>query len=189
MSRQPAIPLLGVLEAHRIARFPTKGLNQPLHLVVGPGRVGPCSIVSESHGVEILGNLAGDAAWPDLSHCPAGFVAIWFRVAVAMDLYSDDCTAQKANHRYLLITCQPLAVRKPGGVEANADLVVASAVGVTLLAISVDAVATFRNLARDLTSMWIRLPGRLYSYRSSGGLGSRIRNRLGTGWLMARATV
>ena len=48
---------------------------------------------------------------------------------------------------------------------------------------------TFRNLASDLMSIWIRSPGLSHSYRCTGGLGSRSHKCPSPKRLRALATV
>jgi len=47
ITRQPSVPLLGVLERHRIGPFLAEGLDKALGLAVGAWRVGPCADVLE----------------------------------------------------------------------------------------------------------------------------------------------
>ena len=58
VSRQPVVAFLGVLEGHRIGPFLTEGLDEPLGLSVGAGRVRPGADVLEAKGFAGLGKAA-----------------------------------------------------------------------------------------------------------------------------------
>ena len=101
-----------------------------------------------------------------------------------------DSTAQKADHRRLLLVRKHFDIGQTRGViNGDMDLVVAHPVGTTPLPFSGDAVAHFRYLASDLMSMWIRSPGRSHSYRCTGVLGSRFLSRATLIRLRTLATV
>jgi len=58
VTRQPVVAFLGVLEGHRIGPFLTEGLNKPLGLAVGAGRVRPGADVLEAKRFAGLGKAA-----------------------------------------------------------------------------------------------------------------------------------
>ena len=58
VTRQPVVAFLGVLEGHRIGPFLTEGLDEPLGLSVGTGRVRPGADVLEAKGFAGLGKVA-----------------------------------------------------------------------------------------------------------------------------------
>lgn len=58
VTRQPGVPLLGVLERHRIGPFLAEGLDEPLGLAVGAWRVGLGSNVLEAECPASLGKTA-----------------------------------------------------------------------------------------------------------------------------------
>jgi len=58
--RQAPVPLLRVLERHGVAPLPSEGLDEPLCLAVGSGRVRPGANVPQPVGATGLGERPGD---------------------------------------------------------------------------------------------------------------------------------
>ena len=130
---QPTVPFLGVLEGHGVGPFLAEGLDEPLGLAVGSGRVRPGSHVPQPVDMASLGERLGDVGGVVVTH-----------QTVAFDLLAvepGDGTAEKADHRWLLLLCQYLDVSQLRGVvDGNMGLAVADAVRAALLAITGDAV-------------------------------------------------
>jgi len=132
VASQPAFPLFRVRESHGIGPFFTEGLDEPLGLAVGSGCVGPGADVPQPEDTASYGERFGDVRRPVVAHHPA-----------ALDLLAvepGDSTAEKADHRRLLLVCEHLDVGQSCGViDSHMDLVVANTSGAALLPIAGDA--------------------------------------------------
>ena len=116
---QPAVPFLGVLERHPISPQTAEGLDEPLGLAVGSGRVGPGADVPEAKGAAGLGERLEDIGRAVVAHHPPAF----YPLAVE----PGDGPAEEADHHWFLLVRQYLDVCQPGG--GHVFLVVTDAVG------------------------------------------------------------
>ena len=133
VARQPAVPFLGVLEGHGVGPLTAEGLNEPLRLAVGSGRVGPGADVAQTQSLAGLGERPGDVGRTVVAHHPPALHPL--------GVEPGDRAAEKADHGWFLLISEDLDVRQPGGVvHGHMDLVVADAIGTPLLAIPGDPV-------------------------------------------------
>ncbi len=136
VTRQPAVPLVGVLEGHGVGPFPAQGLDKSLGLAVGAGRVGPGSDMAQSQGAASLGKGIGDIGGAVVAHHPAALDPLAVEPGKR--------PGEEADHGWFLLVLQYLDVRQPRGVvDGDMDLVVADAVGAPFLAITGDSVPHF----------------------------------------------
>lgn len=152
---QLTVPFLRVLDGHGVSPLQAEGLNELPRLAFDSGCVGHGADVPESEGVNGLGDPPGDVGGAVVAHHAAA------RPAPANE--PGNGTAEKADHRWLLLIRQHLEVRQSGGVvDGDMDLVVADLVGAPQLAITGDAVAHLleprRGLDIDLESGHLAVP-------------------------------
>ncbi len=130
---QPPVPLLGVRIGHGEGPLLAQGLNEPLRLAVGAGRLGPGEDVSEAQGAAGLCERLGDMGGAVVAHHPPALDALGVEPV--------DCTTEKADHRWLLLVRQHLDIGEASGVvDGHVDLVVTDAIGATLLPVAGDPV-------------------------------------------------
>ena len=96
------VALLGVRVGHGVGPLLAQGLNEPLRLAVGAGRVGPGADVPEAHVAAGLGERLGDIGVAVVAHHPPA--------VDALRVEPGDCTTEKADHRWLLLVCQHLGL-------------------------------------------------------------------------------
>ena len=153
---QPAVPFLGVLERHPISPLTAEGLDEPLGLAVGPGRVGPGADVPEANSAAGLAERLGDVGRAVVAHHPPALDAL--------AVEPGEGPAEKADHRWLLLVRQHLDISQPSGViHSHVDLVVADAVGAALLAVAGDAVAHFPEAGQGFDVDVDQVTGRAHS--------------------------
>lgn len=105
VARQPAVPLFRARKGHGVGLFLAGGLDQPLGLAVGSGRVGPGADVPQPQSAASHSERLGDVSGSVVAHYPPALD----RLAVE----PGDSTAEKADHCWLLLVCQDLVVADP----------------------------------------------------------------------------
>jgi len=130
---QPGVPLLGVLERHRIGPFLAERLDEPLGLAVGARRVGPGADVLELEDAASLGKGLGDVGRAVIAH--------HLTALDALAVEPGHGPAEEADCRGLLLVSENLHIGEPRGVvDGHVDPVVTDACGTPLLTIAGDAV-------------------------------------------------
>jgi len=179
---QSAFALLGVREGHGVGPLLAEGLDETLGHPVGSGGVGPGANVPQPQGAAGFGKRFGDVGRAVVAHHPPAFDPLVVEPG--------DSTAEKADHRWLLLIRQYLDVGQAYGViHGNMDLVVAEAVGAALLAIAGGAVAHIPEPRQRLDVEMDQVAECSHSYRCTGGLGSRFLSRPSPRRLRALATL
>jgi hypothetical protein len=131
--RQPAVPLLGVLERHGVGPLPAERLDELLCLAVRLRGVGPGTDVPQAQSPAGLGERPGEVGRTVVAHHSPKLHPL--------SVEPGDRTAEK-DHRLLLLVLQAFDVREPCRVvHGDMDLVIADAVGAALLPITGDPVA------------------------------------------------
>jgi len=179
---QPVVALLGVWEGHGVGPLPAEGLDESLCFAVGSWRVGPGANVPQPQGAAGHGKRFGDVGRAVVAHHPAALDPL--------AVEPGDSTAEKADHRRLLLIRQHLDIGKPCGViHGDVDLVVADAVGASLLPVSGDAVPHLTEPCQrlDVDVDEIAWPGPLIALHWN--LGFRFLRRPSPRRLRALATV
>jgi hypothetical protein len=99
---QPPVALLGVRVGHGVGPLLAQGLNEPLRLAVGAGRVGLGADVPEAQGAAALGERVGDIGGAVVAHHPPALDAL--------GVEPGNGPAETADHRWLLLVPQHLDV-------------------------------------------------------------------------------
>jgi len=129
VTRQPSVPLLGVLERHGIGPFLAEGLNEPLGLAVGARRVRPGADVLELEDAASLGKDLGDVGRTVVAH--------HLTALDALAVEAGHGPAEKAYCRCVLLVSENLHVSEPCNViQLHMGLIVADACGTVLLPVA-----------------------------------------------------